>query len=53
MLKTLEYYIRSDLGRWYYMGIFSEEVGKVAIEKLTLKLMIFNPVLEEIVEWIH
>lgn len=36
-----------------YMSIFNEEVGQIAIERLKLKLMIFNPVLEEIVEWIH
>lgn len=36
-----------------YVGIFNEEVGKVAIERLKLKLMIFNPELEEVVEWIH
>jgi hypothetical protein len=36
-----------------YVGIFNEEVGKVAIERLNLKLMVFNPMLEEVVEWIY
>lgn len=36
-----------------YVTIFNEPVGKVAIDRLKLKLLIFNPLLGEIVEWIH
>jgi hypothetical protein len=49
VLRSLE----KDGWKITYAGIFNEDVGKLAIERLKLKLMVFNPTLEEIVEWIH
>lgn len=35
-----------------YLGILTEKIGRIAIEKLGIRFFVFNPDLEEIVEWI-
>jgi hypothetical protein len=35
-----------------YEGILSEPIGQIAIERLKIKLLIFDPFKEEIVRWI-
>ncbi|MEO8396955.1 MAG: element excision factor XisH family protein [Chloroflexota bacterium] len=35
-----------------YQGILSEEIGKVAIRKAAVKMLVFDPVSEEVLEWI-
>jgi hypothetical protein len=34
-----------------YHGILSERLGRIAIERLKIKLLVFDPVMEEILQW--
>jgi hypothetical protein len=36
-----------------YNGILREPIGRQALQKVNAKLLIFDPVVEEIVQWIH
>ncbi len=36
-----------------YHGILSEQIGKLAVEKAAIRLLVFDPEAEEIVQWIH
>lgn len=35
-----------------YMGILSEEIGRLTVRKLNIRLIVFDPDSEEIVQWI-
>ncbi len=36
-----------------YDGILGEPLGKVVIEKLAIKLMVFDPIEERVTQWIR
>lgn len=36
-----------------YNGILSEEIGQIALKKAAIKLIVFDPETEEILQWLH
>jgi hypothetical protein len=39
--------------KYGYHGILSEEIGKQTLRRSRVRLLVFDPVLEEIVTWIN